>query len=494
LDAPLARFLPRTLVSKFVATAFLAVSLVTLTVGILGYRYQKKHLRELAENEFQTQGRTIAALMLDLFRQAELSGIRRAEYLNTAISQLRLTDPKRILKIRIFDERRELVAASDPKDFLALTRLTIRLPNPLMETVLYNGEEAVVVLRPLGPATLTWGYLEIFYSLEQEAVFLKNFVASEVQVGLGILALTLLISWGFARELARPIRRLTREVLAVNPEHFTTELVKDRNDEIGILQENFVGLIGRLREAREGERRIQAQLIHTSKLAALGTLTAGVAHEINNPITGMQSCLARLQDTVKEPGAARYLDVTRRSLAHIEKVVRGLLDFTRVKSYRFVCAQFAPVVEHSLALVSYRLKDGRIRIVWDPAEGGSISGQWDGPQLEQVVVNLLLNAIDALEEKEGGTITITASRNGAQALLAIRDDGPGIPAQNLSRVFDPFFTTKGPDKGTGLGLSVSDKIIQDHGGTLEVDSPPGGGAVFTLRLPAESAGVPGSAA
>jgi signal transduction histidine kinase len=229
---------------------------------------------------------------------------------------------------------------------------------------------------------------------------------------------------------------------------------------------------------KEMEKRLQ---IH-ERLSSIGLLTAGVAHEINNPLEGIGNHLALLErDAGDEAARRRHLGLVRHGFTRIREIVRDLLRFARPAAGAGE-ADLARVVESATKLAAY---SDRFRGVAIDVVGleRSMLVDGDAARLEQVVVNLLLNAATAMEGR--GRVEIRARRTlPGEVELSVADDGPGIPAEDLPRIFDPFFTTT---EGTGLGLSVSYGIVRAHGGTLVARNRDEGGAEFSIRLPAAAA-------
>jgi len=233
------------------------------------------------------------------------------------------------------------------------------------------------------------------------------------------------------------------------------------------------------------EKEMERQLRIHERLSSVGLLTAGVAHEINNPLEGIGNYLKLLEREDADPQERkRHLEQVRHGFGRIREIVRDLLRFARPASGQGE-ADLARVVEDARKLARYSEPSRNVEVVVEGLDE-PLRVVGDAGRLEQVVFNLLLNAATAM--KSQGRIRIAARRTvdarGAPEIeLAVEDEGPGIPPENLGRIFDPFFTTT---QGTGLGLSVSYGIVQAHGGTLAAENRPGGGARFTIRLPART--------
>jgi signal transduction histidine kinase len=235
------------------------------------------------------------------------------------------------------------------------------------------------------------------------------------------------------------------------------------------------------KETLEKLKQTQRQLVQTEKLAALGQLSARVAHEVNNPLGIIKNYLLLIsQHLADDQTAAEYLQVVTEEVDRIAGIVRQLLSMFRPRKREFREIDLEALIDETLLLLAIQTSRGQIEIVKQlPEYLPTISGSAE--QLKQVFLNLLLNACDFMPD--GGTITIDGEVADRSVTLGFTDTGPGMPESILSRVFEPFFTTKDGDKGTGLGLSVCDGIIDGHGGSISAENVPGGGARFVIRLP-----------
>lgn len=259
-------------------------------------------------------------------------------------------------------------------------------------------------------------------------------------------------------------------------------------DEIDILADRFNQMIFRLDKAYRDLQNAQSNLIQSEKLATVGTLTAGLAHEINNPVAGLQNCIRRIQnDPNNLEQNKKYLAMMENAVDKIEKVVGNLLNFTRKQSGDFISISISEIIENSLLLVSHRLEKLRISVTNNIAADLPMIGG-NKNQLEQVMLNLFINSIDSIEEKiskhpdSERRLILSASRESDFVKIRIEDTGSGIPKNIMDKIFDPFFTTKSPGKGTGLGLSVVYNIIDAHQGKIYFESEEGKGTIVNLHL------------
>ncbi|MEW5834394.1 MAG: sensor histidine kinase [Pseudomonadota bacterium] len=265
-----------------------------------------------------------------------------------------------------------------------------------------------------------------------------------------------------------------------------------------------------LQASHEALKRAQQQLLHAEKLASLGRLVAGVAHELNNPISfvlGNVHALARYAERLQ-----RYLDAlhggatagdlatlrqelridqlrgdlpsliegTLEGASRTAEIVQGLRRFSAIDREHRVRVDVNEVVEQAIRWVTKGTAPSFI-VHWQPCPGAAVTGS--ASQLQQVLMNLIQNAYDAAADQAQPQLWIAVRIEGPSLILTLRDNGPGIPAPDMARIFDPFFTTKPVGKGTGLGLSISYGIVEQHGGRLEARNAAQGGAEFTIRLP-----------
>ena len=243
------------------------------------------------------------------------------------------------------------------------------------------------------------------------------------------------------------------------------------------------------------QQALEAQLIQSEKLAAVGQLVSGVAHELNNPLTSIAGLSEFLQERPVLPPAEReHMRVIHEQAERAGRIVRNLLTFARKGSPGAEAVDLNDMVQRTARLVAYELQLRGVSLVEEPAPGPlPVRGNRD--ELQQVLLNLVTNAGQAVRDLPVGSpkrITLSAGREGDQVVVRVRDTGPGVPKELVPQLFSPFFTTKEPGEGTGLGLSLSYQIAQAHGGRLGYDRIPGGGAEFSLTLPivAETAIAP----
>lgn len=282
-------------------------------------------------------------------------------------------------------------------------------------------------------------------------------------------------------------------VSALNPNTFSSEFVEFLTvigNHIGVAVDN-ANMHKNIKAAYQDLKEIQEQIVWTEKLASLGKLAATIAHEINNPLAGVLNYIRLIIKQLsrnnfsheKFENILRYLKIMESETARCGDIVKDLLAFARRTKITMESNRIEDIINKTLNLISHELEIKELQLKTNIAPNLP-KVKCDFKQIQQVLLNLMYNASEAMPS--GGTLTITANRvNGAQALLevTISDTGCGISEKDMEHIFEPFFTTKEEGKGVGLGLSVVYGIIARHNGTIAVESEPGKGSTFKVRLP-----------
>lgn len=297
-----------------------------------------------------------------------------------------------------------------------------------------------------------------------------------------VLGITLLGSFLIGKWLGLPIDNLAK--FAEKVPHGTLKIAKRNpfsSSETKALENAFQRMVKRIKEADREREEFNKKMLASERLAAIGTLASGIAHEINNPLNGIDACMKRMSKVINNAEKIdEYILSSQKSLNHMKNVVRQLLDFSKPQKYSFTEINLNHTIEKAIELISFRLKKEKIELDIDySSKLPLILG--DEHHLSQLFVNLMLNSLDAMPN--GGKLTIVTVEKNNKIITIIQDTGYGIPKKDITRIFDPFFSTKEPGKGTGLGLSVSYRIAKEHKGKLEVKSKKDIGTEFALILP-----------
>jgi len=345
----------------------------------------------------------------------------------------------------------------------------------------YPSSAILDISSPLAISTRRWGTLRIGVSTEtvKKEISERIMKFSLYTTGFILLAIAIIaFLFGF---ITNPIKSLSKEMDATTITDNLPLLPLVRQDEIGILQKSFYRMLKRIKEDEKERERTQRNLLLTEKMVAIGKLTSGVAHEINNPLGGILNCIYHFKKGGQSVEKQReYLDLMEDGIKRIQKTVTNLLEYARNPRLERSEADFGPLIEKSLSLLDYQIRKSRIKIVREiPLSLPRI--EVDTGQVGQVLINIFLNAIQAMED--GGTLKITVRTLDERLFVNISDTGKGIPGEIMPKVFDPFFTTKGEGQGTGLGLWLSQGIIERHGGTIQIKSRENEGTTVIIDLP-----------
>jgi PAS domain S-box-containing protein len=240
------------------------------------------------------------------------------------------------------------------------------------------------------------------------------------------------------------------------------------------------------------EKKLEQQIIQSERLAAMGQMIGGFAHELNNPLTSILGMSELLQEGEASEGVRKQMVVLQQQARRAAEIVQNLMYFSRPPAPGKTPIDLGELLQRTLHLHAYSLRKSNITVDFlKETSIPAVSG--DAHQLMQVFLNLILNSEQAMREvRDRGTLRIRIEKHEKSVSVIFQDDGPGISPDVLPNIFDPFYTTKRPGRGTGLGLSISKAILREHNGNVEAASGPGGGAVFTVTLPVADAGTPAS--
>ncbi|MGA9120752.1 MAG: ATP-binding protein [Bacteroidota bacterium] len=310
--------------------------------------------------------------------------------------------------------------------------------------------------------------------------------------------------------VSRPIRKLIAGTRAVAAMQLETPIVIENSQELGELAGSFNVMRERLMSAMadlnkltadletQVEKRTQQlkaahqKLLQTDRLASLGQLSASVAHEINNPLSGVLNLAMLMQRILKDDGIPRdripeyrkYLTQVITETSRVGRIVSDLLAFSRRSKPQASMADLNNIIRTTVSLVSHKLSLANV-VVEEALQPDLPPLRCDGSQVQQVVMNLVMNAAEATPPRSGGKVRVCTfeSEDRNSIVMEVHDNGEGIAQENLSKIFDPFFTTKGEGKGVGLGLAVVYGVVNAHNGDIEVESTPGRGTTFRVILP-----------
>ncbi len=458
--------------------------LVTFIVVLLTWR-----ARIVSDLERSTLSvtRAFSVSVLEALIGAEGGNVHADEQIDDYIEHL-MRDDRQIRSVTVYDASGKVFSSGSLYDLGSVRGSSARSPATLSgrrTTAVYRSPRwgwVVETNLPLRTGEKAWGLLEIQYDAEATRRELTGLYGILGGGTLAVVVVLLLVLHALVSRETRPLTLLASGMDQLDLESGQGPSLPESDDEIGTVIRQFNRLKERLAQSRAELVSAQRQIYHAEKLASIGRLASGVAHEVNNPLNGIKSCLYAIrQDPDDRAQTAEYLELIGEGIGRIETIVQKLLGFSRKQSRGTAAVRLNDEAQAVLALLAYRLdeKSVQVNLDLDPALP-PVCGE---PMLlQEVLMNLMLNAFDAV--RPGGRIAIRTAAGAEDVRVDVEDDGCGIPDEDLGKIFDPFFTTKEPGKGTGLGLSVALGIAEAHGGSLSARSREGDGACFTLRLPA----------
>lgn len=326
------------------------------------------------------------------------------------------------------------------------------------------------------------GVISLKLSLRRIDADIRRSLMTHAAVAVVFTMLAIPLSLLFSVRIIRPLERLRAATKKLGAGDFAISLPTDARDEVGDLARDFQRMAGDIQSG-------QAQLLSHEKLVTLGQMAGGVAHDVKSPLSTVVLYVVEVRKMIppEEKTAAAFLDVIEREVRRCIDFIQNILIFSHNPDAEIrVELDLNAVVQDALTLVASQSKVKGVDLVRELAPG-PLPIRANKGQIQEVVINLCGNAMDAMEGRDGGAITVRTSREGTDSLLLeVADTGPGVPPEIMPRIFEPFFTTKAKENGTGLGLAMVHEIVRLHGGEVRVRNIPGGGASFVVRIPAAS--------
>jgi signal transduction histidine kinase len=467
------------------AAGAVGIVLVAIVLHYFLVESEKRHLLEKEEQTAKTLATSMKLPFTQILLYEEAGVVSEAGLLDLYISRMVGNKDLHIVYAMVFDPEGRVLSHSD------LTQFSRKLDDPLSRKAL-SAEEVVLsrvgdpfaggvidVATPLNVSSKRFGTLRFGYSLAGLADHLRQLkrkaLALTVSAAAGMILLVILA----AGVMVRPIRRLVGALDSVRLGKLEPVSLPERHDELGDLQNSYRMMIDRLAKEKTERERTQDLLARTEKMATVGTLASGIAHEVNSPLTGAMHSVHALEAGALAPEKqGRYLQVLAESLERIRRAVSQLLDYSTVHVTNVADCDLSSLVAKTLVFLEYQIARNRVEV---ENRLPPLPIRADAHKMEQVLVNLVLNAVAAMPA--GGRLAFRHVVDGPFLTLIVSDTGEGIPEGNLEKIFDPFFTTKRNGEGTGLGLAVCRKIVEQHGGRISVSSRPGEGTEFHVALP-----------
>ncbi len=425
-----------------------------------------------------------------VFRQAGVDGgpaIRVVAVLKSDLLQS-LTSRFSAYEQLLTDSEGTILAGSDASRVARREKAEL----PIGASAFHEGRSGVTEEYDRGGTAMIGGFADVDFGsviagaeIPRSAAHLasRSFVTRVLQLAALLLVVALVTGFLWAHSITRPMERLSAATREVGRGRFDMVVGVESKDEMGELASSFNQMAAGLKERDRALGEAHAQLVQSEKMAAFGQLGAGIAHEVKNPLTGILAC-SQLAAEEAEAGSQVQQDLRliEREARRCKSIIDNLLKFARQEKAEMTSIDVNVAVEDALAIVNHQLELNEVRV--EKTLGSDlpqIAG--NANQLQQVFMNIMINAQQAMEGSKG-KIRVSSVRKGSAVELRFADTGPGIPENIRAKLFEPFFTTKPVGKGTGLGLSVSFGIIKDHRGDITIETEIGQGTTFVISLPA----------
>jgi two-component system NtrC family sensor kinase len=325
-----------------------------------------------------------------------------------------------------------------------------------------------------------WDWIIAVGSYEEEFYSEANKIQGRIVAWMALLILIVgcastYLVFVAAKVFTGPINRMLETIRLVKRGKLDARMEINSDDELGELGAAF----NRMTEIIQRNREMEATLAQQGKMASLGVLSSGVAHEINNPLGVILGYAAYLEGKMSEddPGY-RYIHEIKRESKRCKKIVQDLLNYARTPKPVLQETDINALLQQIVDFAANHTDMHDVKVVME-LEKGLPTALLDGDQVRQVAINLILNAGAAMGR--GGILNVSTAIDDGHVVIRFRDNGSGVPQENLEKIFEPFFTTK--EKGTGLGLAITKQIVEQHQGTISIESQAGVGTTVTVRLP-----------
>lgn len=484
----------------------IAISFTVIFFGTLNLLFIRYQVYRTFEAQIERNGLSIASITSEQLTEPIL--FNEISAVNKVLTRTKSANPDIMYLMIVTTDNHVLVHTFDntpPVSLVNANLLNGDLPYEIK--IIHNLSNKDTVIRDIAVPIMhgRLGVLRVGFSETIINRQLRQATRMFIFLVVGLLALGLLASFFLSYIISKPVRNMSELVSNINLRSLESRdygikppkwnlLLKMKNmfnmtDEIDVLGNSFNEMLFRLNVAYIELEKTRESLSQTEKLASVGTLAAGLAHEINNPLAGIRNCLRRISE--KPDNVAQnveYLEMMSEAVDKINNVVKGLLDFSRKHEMNFSRINLIKHLENSISLLSFQIRQAGIQLIRNyqsdemPIEGSP-------NHLEQVFVNLLLNSIEAIGDRKlagneaPGVIKIDVSKTNNHVVVSITDNGIGLPKEKIPVMFDAFFTEKKIKPGTGLGLAVSADILRNHHASISAKNLDSGGFIITLNFP-----------
>ena len=474
---------------KFILVTSLSILALMSVMGYWGVKRESAIMYKDLERQGKLLAETLAIPMINDLIYEKLGLVEEGGLIDNYVTEIFGRKELDILYIMVLDAQGKVISHNDFTEYGkvyddSLTRQAIEADMTTLQRFhdTVSGHDAIDVASPLSIGKKRWGTLKFAISLENLEKEIRALIIKVIALTLIALVIGFGAIIGLSKRFIGPITYLAKTMEKASGESLDVKVDIKGKDELALLGQSFNNMIMRIRSANEELRKAQEKLIQTEKLASIGVLSSGIAHEINNPLGGIFNCVNMLKEKGRgEESRQQYLALLHDGLQRIESTVGKLLWMSRKRVYGKEIINIKSVLDDVSSFIEYRMSDEGI--IYESEVDELLSVAMERNDLHHVLINLLINSMQAMNGK--GIISVEAFRDEkGNAVIKIKDTGEGIDEENITRIFDPFYTTKQPGEGTGLGLWMTYDVIKNYGGEVDVSSQRGKGTVFTIKLKA----------
>ena len=477
--------------TKFVVAAAVIVAISSFTGGRWFLHVEERNLTGKLESEGRLLLTSIKVPIINAIINEELGANEARDFLYNLLEEIVENREYRTVYAFITDQRGKVIVHNSPlesgKVYNDPFTLAALAGNKYLSTKVYGaaGEDAVLhMAMPLNIYGKSWGTIRVGFSLAP----LQSRLDSMKRTILGFSSLIFLggttIFYIIGVTMTRPLAQLSRVMSDVTHETLEASLPGQRRDEIGLLQRSFSAMIDRLKQSETERRRAVLSMVQNEKLALTGKLVAGVAHEVNNPLAAISSCLYNLEQIATEKTEAD-IDTLKEGFFRIQNIVKQLSDFSHAGNLSLQPVRSDHFFHEASSFAAMALRKHSISLKTADMCNPPVVLPMDKSKLHQVVLDMLINAADASPTR--GTIEFSTFLRGDSYCFAVKDRGEGVPDEAREKIFEIFYTTKPAGKGSGIGLAICKTIVDMHRGTILLDSRRGE-TVFTVMIPINGEG------
>jgi signal transduction histidine kinase len=471
---------------KFVGIATVAIIIFTAVFGFFAASRNEAVLFDATEKQGKVLAQTVAALIINELIYEKLGLVEEGGLIDNYLQELFKRREMNYVYLAVLDEQNKVLSHSDfreyGKDYGKKVFDFSSNDNVIVRKVQYGGkaEGALEFAAPLAIGGKNWGVFLFAVTLDHVNAEVRRMLQEIWFVALTAFFFGFFLIWLLSRRFIRPISTLAAAMQKVDAELPQETVVVRGRDELAQLAGNFNAMIARLSLANDEMNLAHDKLLQSEKLATLGILSSSVAHRINNPLGGLQNCIAMLKRQGDDQQfRTNYLNLMQEGVESIEQTVAQLLWSAGKSRGEEPRARVADVLDTVMRFVDYRIR--KSGIIFRKEVSSQIVVPVRPHDLNQILVNLLINAIQAMPD--GGALTVTAVRVGHEIAITVADTGCGIDPSEIDKIFDLLYTSKKPGEGTGLGLWMTYELVQRNKADIQVDSRKGAGTVFTVIFP-----------